>query len=37
MVGYGSHKRRVNLQEAAKLVKVSKKSLDDYYFQLRLG
>jgi hypothetical protein len=27
----------MNLQEAAKIVGVSKKSLDDYYCQLRLG
>lgn len=27
----------MNLQEAAKMVGVSKKSLDDYYCQLRLG
>jgi hypothetical protein len=30
-------KKRLNLQEAAKVVGVSKKSLDDYYYQLRLG
>ena len=30
-------KKRFNLQEAAKIVGVSKKSLDDYYCQLRLG
>ena len=35
--GHGPQRRRVNLQEAAKLVGVSKKSLDDYYCQLRLG
>ena len=27
----------MNLQEAAKIVGVSKKSLDDYYYQLRVG
>lgn len=27
----------MNLQEAAKMIGVSKKSLDDYYCQLRLG
>jgi len=27
----------MSLQEAAKAVGVSKKSLDDYYYQLRLG
>lgn len=27
----------MNLQEAARAVGVSKKSLDDYYYQLRLG
>ena len=27
----------MNLQEAAKVVGVSKKSLDDYYYQLRMG
>jgi hypothetical protein len=29
--------RKVSLQEAAKLVGLPKKSLDDYYYQLRLG
>lgn len=29
--------RRVSLQEAAKLIGLPKKSLDDYYYQLRLG
>jgi hypothetical protein len=29
--------KRKTLQEAAKLVGVSKKSLDDYYYQLRVG
>jgi hypothetical protein len=29
--------KKVSLQEAAKAVGVSKKSLDDYYYQLRLG
>jgi len=29
--------RRLSLQEAAKMVGISKKSLDDYYCQLRLG
>ena len=27
----------MNLQEAAEVVGISKKSLDDYYYQLRLG
>jgi hypothetical protein len=35
--GYNYIKRRLNLQEAAKLVGISKKSLDDYYCQLRLA
>jgi len=35
--GHKSLNRRMNLQEAAKLVGVPKKSLDDYYCQLRLG
>ena len=30
-------KKRLNLQEAAKMVGISKKSLDDYYCQLRLA
>jgi len=30
-------KQRLNLQDAAKAIGVSKKSLDDYYCQLRLG
>jgi len=30
-------RRRLNLQDAAKVVGISKKSLDDYYCQLRLG
>lgn len=29
--------RKMNLQEAAKIIGVSKKSLDDYYFQMRMG
>lgn len=29
--------KRLNLQEAAKIVGVSKKSLDDYFYQLRVG
>lgn len=29
--------KKLNLQEAAKVVGVSKKSLDDYYYQLRIG
>lgn len=29
--------KRTNLQEAAKIVGISKKSLDDYYYQLRVG
>lgn len=32
-----SVERRVSLQEAAKVVGISKKSLDDYFFQLRVG
>jgi len=35
--GDKNHKKRLNLQDAAKIVGVSKKSLDDYYCQLRLG
>lgn len=35
--GHRSIKKRLNLQDAAKLVGVPKKSLDDYYCQLRLG
>ena len=35
--GHSSINRRLNLQDAAKLVGISKKSLDDYYCQLRLG
>ena len=27
----------MNLQEAARIIGVSKKSLDDYYYQLRVG
>jgi len=30
-------KKRLNLQDAAKVVGISKKTLDDYYCQLRLG
>lgn len=29
--------KRMNLQEAARSIGVSKKSLDDYYYQLRVG
>lgn len=29
--------KKMNLQEAAEIVGISKKSLDDYYYQLRLG
>ena len=29
--------KKVNLQEAAAMIGISKKSLDDYYYQLRLG
>jgi len=29
--------KRMNLQEAARVVGISKKSLDDYYCQLRLA
>jgi hypothetical protein len=29
--------KKVSLQEAAKIVGLPKKSLDDYYYQLRLG
>lgn len=35
--GHKSMRRRLNLQDAAKMVGISKKSLDDYYCQLRLG
>lgn len=35
--GHKAMRRRLNLQDAAKLVGISKKSLDDYYCQLRLG
>lgn len=31
------NRKRLNLQEAAEVVGISKKSLDDYYYQLRLG
>lgn len=37
MHGHKNLKRRLNLQDAAKIVGISKKSLDDYYCQLRLG
>ena len=37
MHGYKTLKRRLNLQDAANIVGISKKSLDDYYCQLRLG
>lgn len=37
MHGGGVESRKVNLQEAAKIVGISKKSLDDYFFQLRMG
>jgi hypothetical protein len=30
-------KTKINLQEAAKIVGIAKKSLDDYYSQLRLA
>jgi hypothetical protein len=33
----GNGMKKINLQEAAKAIGVSKKSLDDYYYQLRLG
>lgn len=29
--------KKVNLQESAEMLGISKKSLDDYYYQLRLG
>lgn len=29
--------KKISLQEAAKIVGLPKKSLDDYYYQLRLG
>lgn len=32
-----NNKKKINLQEAAKMLGVSKKSLDDYYCQLRLA
>ena len=37
MHGHKALKKRLNLQDAAKIVGISKKSLDDYYCQLRLG
>lgn len=37
MHGHRTLKKRLNLQDAAKMVGISKKSLDDYYCQLRLG
>ena len=30
-------RNRINLQEAAQIIGISKKSLDDYYLQLRMG
>jgi hypothetical protein len=33
----GNSSKKMNLQEAAKVLEVSKKSLDDYYCQLRLA
>ena len=35
--GSGCLKEKLSLIEAARRVGVSKKSLDDYYYQLRLG
>ncbi len=35
--GADCNKEKLSLIEAAKRVGVSKKSLDDYYYQLRLG
>ncbi len=35
--GHKNLNRRLNLQDAAKILGISKKSLDDYYCQLRLG
>jgi len=35
--GHRPWKKRLNLQEAAKVIGIPKKSLDDYYCQLRLG
>ncbi len=35
--GHKALKKRLNLQDAAKMIGISKKSLDDYYCQLRLG
>lgn len=32
-----NHLKKMSLQEAAKMVGLPKKSLDDYYYQLRLG
>lgn len=32
-----SEGKKINLQESAKIVGISKKSLDDYYYQLRMG
>ena len=37
LYGHKTLNRRLNLQDAARLVGISKKSLDDYYCQLRLG
>ena len=35
--GDNTTKKRLNLQDAAKVIGVPKKSLDDYYYYLRLG
>ena len=37
LYGHKTIRRRLNLQDAARIVGISKKSLDDYYCQLRLG
>lgn len=33
----GIEGKKTNLQEAAKIIGLPKKSLDDYFFQLRMG
>lgn len=33
----GREKNKINLQDSAKVLGISKKSLDDYYCQLRLA
>lgn len=34
---FENDKNKVSLQDAAKMIGISKKSLDDYFYQLRLG